>query len=92
MRALGGSRIEGLAIRSCSLDAMAEPARHIDLALEPAYARKLADLAERTHVDEGQLAVSLLAGALDEANPDGARLTEILDGHPRRLGAGAGLD
>jgi hypothetical protein len=61
---------------------MAEPARHIDVALEPAYARKLADLAERTHVDEGQLAVSLLAGALDEADPDGTRLTELLDGIP----------
>lgn len=73
---------EGLAGRSCSLETMTEPARHIDLALEPAYARKLADLAERTHVEEGQLAVSLLAGALDEADPDGARLTEILDGIP----------
>lgn len=61
---------------------MNEPARHIDLALEPGYARKLAALAERAHVDEGQLAVSLLAGALDEADPDASRITEILDGIP----------
>jgi hypothetical protein len=61
---------------------MTLPARHIDLALESAYARKLADLAERTHVDEEQLAMSLLAAALDEADRDGARLTEILDGIP----------
>lgn len=61
---------------------MAEPAHHIDLTLEPAYARKLADLAERMHVEEGQLAVFLLAGALDEADPDGARLSEILNRIP----------
>lgn len=59
-----------------------EPARHIDLALEPAYARKLADLAERTHVEEEQLAAFLLAGALNEADPDDVFLTEILDGIP----------
>jgi hypothetical protein len=61
---------------------MTEPARHIDLALEPDYARKLADLAERAHVEERQLAVSLLSGALDEADPEAARITEILDGIP----------
>ena len=61
---------------------MNEPARHIDLALEPGYAHKLAAEAERAHVDEGQLAVSLLAGALDEADPDASRITEILDGIP----------
>lgn len=75
-------RVEKFVARSCSLEAMTELARHIDVALEPAHARKLADLAERTHVEEGQLAVSLLAGALDEADPGGTRLTEILDGIP----------
>lgn len=61
---------------------MTEPARHIDLALEPDYARKLADLAERTHTGEKQLAISLLSGALDDADRDAERITEILDGIP----------
>jgi len=50
--------------------------------LEPDYAQKLASLAERTHVQEGTLARSLLSSALDEADPDASRITEILDGIP----------
>jgi hypothetical protein len=61
---------------------MAETAHHIDVALKPDYARKLADLAERIHIQEGELAVSLLSGALDEANPDATRITKILEGIP----------
>jgi predicted transcriptional regulator len=56
--------------------------RRINVTLEPDYARKLASLAERTHVQEGTLARSLLSSALDEADPDAARITEILDGIP----------
>ena len=61
---------------------MAERNRRINVTLEPDYARKLASLAERTHVQEGTLARSLLSSALDDANPDAARITEILDGIP----------
>lgn len=61
---------------------MAERNRRINVTLEPDYARKLARLAERTHVQEGTLARSLLSSALDEADPDAARITEILDGIP----------
>jgi predicted transcriptional regulator len=61
---------------------MAERNRRINVTLEPDYARKLASLAERTHVQEGTLARSLLSSALDEADPDAARITEILDGIP----------
>ena len=53
--------------------------RRINVTLEPDYARKLASLAERTHVQEGTLARSLLSSALDEADPDASRITEILD-------------
>lgn len=62
---------------------MAEANRRINVTLEPDYARKLASLAERTtHVQEGTLARSLLSSALDEADPDASRITEILDGIP----------
>jgi predicted transcriptional regulator len=61
---------------------MAQPNRRINVTLEPDYARKLASLAERTHVQEGTLARSLLSSALDEADPDASRITEILDGIP----------
>jgi predicted transcriptional regulator len=61
---------------------MADRNRRINVTLEPDYARKLASLAERTHVQEGTLARSLLSSALDEADPDAARITEILDGIP----------
>lgn len=62
--------------------AMAERNRRINVTLEPDYARKLTSLAERTHVQEGTLARSLLSSALDEADPDASRITEILDGIP----------
>ncbi len=61
---------------------MAERNRRINVTLEPDYARKLASLAERTHVQEGTLARSLLSTALDDADPGAARITEILDGIP----------
>ncbi len=60
----------------------AERNRRINVTLEPDYARKLASLADRTHVQEGTLARSLLSSALDEADPDAARITEILEGIP----------
>ena len=44
------------------------------MTLEPDYARKLASLAERMHVQEGTLA---------QADTDASRITEILDGIPR---------
>jgi hypothetical protein len=56
--------------------------KRINVTLDKAHARKLARLAERTHVQEGTLARSLLATALDDADPDATRITEILDGIP----------
>jgi hypothetical protein len=53
-----------------------------NVTLGPDYAQKLSSLAERAHVQEGTLARSLLSSALDEANPDASRITEILDGIP----------
>lgn len=54
----------------------------INVTLDDAHAAKLARLAERTHVQEGTLARSLLSTALDEADPDAVRITEILDAIP----------
>ena len=52
------------------------------MTLDEPRARKLARLAERTHMQEGTLARSLLSTALDDADPDGMRITEILDAIP----------
>jgi predicted transcriptional regulator len=61
---------------------MATPARRINVTLDDEHARKLASLAERTHIQEGTLARSLLPTALDDADPDAARITEVLDAIP----------
>ena len=56
--------------------------RRLNVTLDPAYAAKLAKLAERTHVNEGTLARSLLSQALDEADPDPRQVAALLDGLP----------
>lgn len=61
---------------------MAVSAKRINVTLDDEHADKLAKLAERTHVQEGTLARSLLSTALDDADPDAARITEILDAIP----------
>jgi hypothetical protein len=61
---------------------VATPAKRINVTLDEEHALKLASLAERTHVQEGTLARSLLSTALDGADPDPARITEILDAIP----------
>lgn len=61
---------------------MATSAKRIDVTLDDEHAAKLAKLADRTHVQEGTPARSLLSTALDDADPDAARMTEILDAIP----------
>jgi predicted transcriptional regulator len=56
--------------------------KRINVTLDDEHAHKLAALAERTHVQEGTLARSLLSIALEDADPDAARITEILDAIP----------
>jgi predicted transcriptional regulator len=56
--------------------------RRLNVTLDPAYAAKLAKLAERTHVNEGTLARSLLSQALDEADPDPRHVAALLDALP----------
>ncbi len=61
---------------------MATPAKRLNVTLDDEHAGKLARLAERTHVQAGTLARSLLSTALDDADPDAARITEILEAIP----------
>jgi hypothetical protein len=56
--------------------------KRINVTLDETHARKLTRLAERTHMQEGTLARSLLATALDDADPEASRITEILDAIP----------
>jgi predicted transcriptional regulator len=52
----------------------------LNVTLDGEHAAKLQRLAERTHTQEGTLARSLLAHALDEADPDARHVAEVLDG------------
>lgn len=54
----------------------------INVTLDEEHAAKLAALAERTHVQEGTLARSLLSSALDGADPDPAHIAALLDASP----------
>jgi len=55
-------------------------AHRLNITLDPEHAAKLASLAERTHVQEGTLARSLLTIALDDADPEPHNLVSLLDG------------
>lgn len=61
---------------------MPDANRRLNVTLDHEYAAKLAKLAERTHVNEGTLARSLLSQALDEADPDPRDAAALLDGLP----------
>ena len=52
------------------------------MTLDDAHAEKLRRLAERTRVNEGTIARSLLMSALDDTDPDPRSVTELLDAIP----------
>jgi hypothetical protein len=54
----------------------------LNVTLDPEHANRLARLAERTHVQEGTLARSLLSMAIEEADPDARNVAALLDGIP----------
>ncbi len=56
-----------------------------NIQLDDLPARKLRELAERTHVHPGTLARSLLTRALEEADPDPASVVDLLDSIPGAL-------
>lgn len=61
---------------------MPERVRRLNVTIDAERAAKLARLAERTHVQEGTLARSLLSQALDEVDPDPKHVAALLDGIP----------
>jgi hypothetical protein len=54
----------------------------LNLTLDDEQAEKLARLAERTHLQPGTIARSLLSTALDEADPDAHDVAALLDSIP----------
>jgi len=52
----------------------------VNITLDDEHAEKLRRLAERMHVQPGTVARSLLAHALEEADPDARNVVELLDG------------
>jgi hypothetical protein len=54
----------------------------LNITLPEQHAAKLTRLAERTHVQEGTLARSLLAQAIDDADVDARHVVDVLDGIP----------
>jgi hypothetical protein len=54
-----------------------------NVVLDAEHAAKLHSLADRTYVNPGTLARSLLSTALDQATPDPATVTALLDAIPR---------
>ena len=56
--------------------------RRVNILLGEEHAAKLYSLADRTHVNAGTLARSLLSSALDQADPDAGTITALLDAVP----------
>ena len=52
----------------------------LNVTLDAEHAAKLSRLAERTHVNEGTLARSLLASAIEATDPDTGNVVALLDG------------
>jgi hypothetical protein len=61
---------------------MARGGSRLNVTLDEIHAAKLRRLAERTHTQEGTLARSLLAHALDETDADPRHVADLLDRIP----------
>jgi hypothetical protein len=61
---------------------VARGANRLNVTLDDVHAAKLRRLAEQTHVQEGTLARSLLAHALDEADAEPRHVADLLDRLP----------
>jgi hypothetical protein len=55
----------------------------LNVTLDAEHAARLSRLAERTHVQEGTLARSLLSNAIEDVDPDARDVAALLDGIPR---------
>jgi hypothetical protein len=54
--------------------------QRLNITLDEEHAAKLARLASRVHVHQGTLARSLLASAIEDADPDPESVVAVLDG------------
>lgn len=63
----------------------ANPSNRLNVTLDPEHAEKLTRLAQQAYVQEGTLARSFLARAIDEADVDAGSMIELLDGIPGAL-------
>ncbi len=61
---------------------MPRPSNRVNVVLDDEHSSKLRRLAERTNTNPGTIARSLLATALDDADPDARHITVLLDGIP----------
>lgn len=61
---------------------MEHAGHRLNVTIDSEHAARLARLAERTHVQEGTLARSLLSTAIEEADPDARNIAALLDGIP----------
>ena len=59
-----------------------EQRNRFNVLLDEEHAARLHRLAERTYINPGTLARSLLSTALDQADPDPATVTALLDSIP----------
>jgi predicted transcriptional regulator len=66
----------------CTKLARVASANRLNITLDPEHAARLSRLAERTHVQEGTLARSLLSAAIEEADPEARNVAALLDGIP----------
>jgi hypothetical protein len=72
---------------------VSRPSHRLNITLDPEHAARLALLAERTHVQEGTLARSLLSTAIEDADPEPRSVATLLDGIPNAFErAQAGLE
>lgn len=62
--------------------ARASNPNRVNVTLDEVHAEKLRRLAERTHVNEGTIARSLLMTALDNSDPDPRNVASLLDAIP----------
>ena len=63
----------------------ARSSTRLNVTLDPDHAEKLTRMAEQAYTQEGTLARSLLARAIDEADLDGGTMVELLNGIPGAL-------
>lgn len=61
---------------------MSEQRNRFNVLLDEEHSARLHRLAERTYINPGTLARSLLSAALDQADPDAGTITELLDSIP----------